>query len=326
MLRTFAKLALHFQLKPNSLGLRSTHDGNTTVEGCWNMLRNSQLLFVFVSCILLYVYLFNKAWGLTTLQPAAWAVVATAFTSSQWSRYGRIFGASYHMTLKILCMPTQRRQPASVCGCAVCSMSINLSLGTFQLHVSMHVITWNAWFTTCLEASRLTSSPFWAATLEILHEARWWFWSPPSTSCSFAAIALGALVLFCCCFSFGALVACCALSHQCRQWLWHRIRGALQQWSSLNPGQSTGALQRRFRERRAWVLGRGCWTGFLSLKLHLPQNPKHSLLLLHIPLELLQLLALRPRKLKLKLLRAQFLPDCILSLDLCKFSRSSQCL
>jgi hypothetical protein len=32
-------------------------------------------------------------------------------------------------------------QPASVCGCAVCSMSINLSLGTFQLHVSMHVIT-----------------------------------------------------------------------------------------------------------------------------------------------------------------------------------------
>jgi hypothetical protein len=35
------------------------------------MLRNSQLLFVFVYCILLYVYLLNKAWGLTTLQPAA---------------------------------------------------------------------------------------------------------------------------------------------------------------------------------------------------------------------------------------------------------------
>ena len=93
--------------------LRSTHDGSTTVEGCWHMLKDSQLLCIFVHCIFILLYivytLLNKAWGLTSLQPAAWAVVAIAFSPSQWLRYGRIFSASYHMTLKILCMPTQRR-------------------------------------------------------------------------------------------------------------------------------------------------------------------------------------------------------------------------
>ena len=166
----------------------------------------------------------------------------------------------------------------------------------------MHLITWIVWVTTCLQASRLMSSPFWAATLEVVPEARWWIWSPPSTSCSFAAIALGALVLSCCCFSLGAVVACCILSHQCRQWLWHCFWGALQQWAYSQPRSRPWCTATTI-SRVSWMRVGSWLLDWIRLRLNL----KHFLPHLHIQLELLQLLALRLRDLKLKVFRHQFL-------------------
>ena len=101
------------------------------------------------------------------------------------------------------------------------------------------------------EHSRLMSVSFWTASLEVLREARWWFWSPTTTSCSFAGVLLLAIGVGSCCFCCGALVTGLLLSHRCRQWIWHCASAAVFYWGEGGSAPRGASLQTRFREYRA---------------------------------------------------------------------------
>ena len=61
------------------------------------------------------------------------------------------------------------------------------------------------------------SVPWTGHPLDLFREARWWF-ATPSSSCSWSAVMLGAIVLGSCCFLCGTNFGCCLVSSRC---FWH---------------------------------------------------------------------------------------------------------